>query len=287
MPSSNRIRPIIFAFACPVLVLNFAPGAAARAADSQPSWAARPDQAGIVEDRFRIEIDLLGAGLDTNLRVDESPTVPGTTLDAEDDLGLDDSQFLPQVELTLLPGEHHLLRLSALSTHRSADRIIERDIVYDDQIYRVGERVDSRLNLTLVGLTYGFRFLVRQDSELTATFGVQIADVEVNAVVRSRVIREAESGVAPLPLAGLEGRYDFARRWSVEGRIQYLDADIEQVDGSILDARVAVTWRKNPYLLFGLGFRRFAIDADSSDESTPGLVDMSVDGPLLFVRAGL
>lgn len=283
MPCSNHIRPIAFA----VLALNFALGAAARAGDMQPPWAARPDQAGVIEDRFRIEVDLLGAGLDTGLRVDESPTVPGTMLDAEDDLGLEDSQLLPQVELTLLPGEHHLLRLSALSTHRSADEILERDIVYDDQIYRVGERVDSRLNLTLVGLTYGFRFLVRPDSELTATFGVQIADVEVNAVVRSRVIREAESGVAPLPLAGIEGRYDFTPRWSAEGRVQYLDADIEQVDGSILDARVAVTWRKNPYLLFGLGLRRFKIDADSRDESTPGLVDMSVDGPLLFVRASL
>ena len=61
------------------------------------------------------------------LRVDESPTLPGTEINAEDDLGLEDFQLLPQVELTLLPGERHLVRLSAFAMHRSADKRIEKD----------------------------------------------------------------------------------------------------------------------------------------------------------------
>jgi hypothetical protein len=59
------------------------------------------------------------------------------------------------------------------------------------------------------------------------------------------------------------------------------------VNGSILDARLALTWRVNPYLAMGLGYRTFQIDVDSRDEDTPGIVDLSVDGPLLFVRASL
>ena len=69
--------------------------------------------------------------------------------------------------------------------------------------------------------------------------------------------------------------------------MQYLTADIDDVDGEILDARIAVTWRMNPYLVFGLGYRTFSIDVDSRDEDTPGLVDMTIDGPLLFMRASL
>jgi hypothetical protein len=54
----------------------------------------------------------------------------------------------------------------------------------------------------------------------------------------------------------------------------------DEVDGSILDARLAVTWRMNPYLVFVLGYRSFTIDIDSRDESDPGMVDMreSVEG---------
>ena len=284
LPAVCSLRSLVIAA---LLFAGFLFPIASPAAESNlPDWAARPPPR-IIEDRFRVEVLLLGANLDTTLRVDESLSEPGTVISAEDDLGLDDSQLLPQAEITLLPGERHLVRLSGLSSHRSAQKVLERSIKFDDEIYLAGERVDSELNLTMFGLTYGYRFLVRDRAELTGTLGIQIADVEANAVVRSRVVRDAESGVAPLPLAGVEGRYDFSDRWSAEGRLQYLTVDVGQVDGEILDARAAVTWRMNPYLVFGLGFRRFSIKADSRDEDTPGLVDMTMDGPVLFMRASL
>ena len=251
-----------------------------------PDWAPKP-KPNVVEDRFRVEVNLMGASPSTTMRVDESPTQPGTQISAEDDLGLDDFQLLPQVELTLLPGEQHLVRLSAFAIHRSADVRISRPISFDNEDYLTGERVDSLLNLTMFGLTYGYRFLVQRRGEIAATFGIQIADVEANAVVRSRVVRESESGVAPLPLMGIEGRFDFSPRWAMEGRVQYLTVNESNVDGSILDARLGVTWRANPYLLLGLGYRAFQIDVDSADEDTSGFVDLSVSGPLLFVRASM
>jgi hypothetical protein len=251
-----------------------------------PDWAPKP-RPNVVEDRFRVEVNLFGAGATTKMRVDESPTLPGTEISAEDDLGLEDFELLPQVELTLLPGERHLVRLSAFAMHRSANKFIEREISFDNEDYVIGERVDSLLNLTMFGLTYGYRFVVHPRAELSATFGLQIADVEANAVVRSRVVRESESGVAPLPLLGFEGRFDFTPRWAVEARAQYLTVNADQVNGSILDGRLALTWRLNPYLALGLGYRTFRIDVDSADEDTPGFVDLSIDGPLLFVRASM
>jgi hypothetical protein len=268
-------------------VLALASSALASGAERPlPDWAPKPPPR-LVEDRLRAEVLLLGTSVETDLRVDEGPLDPGTPLSAEDDLGLDDFRLLPQLELTLLPGERHLVRLSGFALHRSAHRTIDRQIEFDDQVYEPGERVDSTLNLTLFGLTYGNRFLVHERAEITGTIGVQIAAVEANAVVRSRVIREAESGVAPLPLVGLEGRFDFTKRWSTEGRVQYMSANIDDVDGSIIDARLAITWRKNPYLLFGLGYRTFTIEVDSRDEGTPGFVDLNLSGPLLFMRASM
>ena len=261
-------------------------GSAAEQPAKLPDWAPKP-RPNVVEDRMRLEVNLFGASPSTKLRVDESLTQQGTEINAEDDLGLDDFQLLPQVEFTLLPGKHHLVRLSAFAMHRSADKRIEMPISFDNEDYLVNERVDSLLNMTLFGLTYGYRFVVHQRAEISATIGIQIADVEANAVVRNRVVRESESGVAPLPLIGVEGRFDFTPRWAVEARAQYLTVNVSDVDGSILDARLALTWRLNPYLLMGLGYRTFQIDVDSRDEDTPGFVNLSVDGPLLFVRASM
>ena len=295
MPNSSRLFLLV-----PIIALMPALASAAEspapapptaqastpAPNKLPDWAPKP-KPNVIEDRLRLEVNLLGASASTKLRVDESPTLPGTEINAEDDLGLDDFQLLPQVELTLLPGERHLIRLSRFAIDRSAATHLEKNISFDDQDYLVGERVDSILNLTMFGLTYGYRFIVAPRGEISASFGIQIADVEANAVVRSRVVRESESGVAPLPLLGLEGRYDFSPRWSMEARVQYLTVNETDVDGSILDARLGVTWRMNPYLLFGLGYRTFQIDVNSADEDTPGFVDLTVSGPLLFVRASM
>jgi hypothetical protein len=288
MPNSCRLLLVISVLVCaPVIsVAQDASTPAPATANKLPDWAPKP-RPNVIEDRLRVEVNLFGASPATQLRVDESPTERGTEIDAEKDLGLADFRMLPQVEFTLLPGERHLVRLSAFAIHRSAAKVIEKDIVFDNEDYLVGERVDSLLNITMFGLTYGYRFLVRQRGELSGTFGVQVADVEANAVVRNRVVRESESGVAPLPLVGIEGRFDFSPRWAVEARAQYLTVDVSQVNGSILDARLALTWRVNPYLAMGLGYRTFQIDVDSADEGTPGFVDLSVNGPLLFVRASM
>lgn len=251
-----------------------------------PDWAPKPPPR-IAEDKLRAEVSVFGANLDTSLRIDEALDVLGTEISGENDLALDDTKVLAQAEITLLPGQRHLVRLSGMAVRRSAATTLEREIDFDDQTYRVGERVDSELNLTMFGLTYGYRFVVRERGEFAGTFGVQLAEVEANAVVRSRVIREAENGVAPLPFIGLEGRVDLSERWSLEARGQYLTVDIEDVDGSILDARLALTWRKNPHLVFGLGYRTFDIEVDSRNEGTPGFVSMTIDGPLLFMRASL
>lgn len=288
IPTSSVLasRMIALRWALAVLGLFGATLAPTMACAELPAWAPGPKPR-VIEDRFRVEVNFLYASVDTQLRVDPSTLQLGTKIDAEDDLALDEKEMMPQAELTLLPGEHHLVRFSALSTRRSAQTIIDRQIRFDDQVYNIGERVDSEVNIGLFGLTYGYRFIVTDRAELTATFGLQIASVEANALVRSRVIREAEDGVAPLPLLGVEGRFDFTNRWSAEARVQYLTANVDDVDGTILDARLAATWRMNSHLVFGLGYRNFSLDIDSKNADTPGAVEMKITGPMLFARASL
>lgn len=254
--------------------------------DKLPEWAPKP-RPNVVEDKFRAEVMMLGASYDTDLRIDPTLATPGTPINAEDDLGLDDSDLLPLAEITLLPGERHLIRLSGFGMRRRAQKIIDRTIVFDDQTYLPGERVNSTLNMTMLGLTYGYSVVKTPQLDIALTFGVQVIEVEANAVVTSRVVRDSETGVTPLPLAGIEGRYDFNERWSTELRLQYLSVEFDEIDGSVMDARVALTWRNNPYLVFGLGYRTFGVEVDSRDLDTPGRVEMEMAGPLLFMRASL
>jgi hypothetical protein len=251
-----------------------------------------------VEDRLRLEVDVLYGGYDTTLRVGDSSaaaSAPGTEFSAEDDLGLSKAQVLGQIELTLLPGQNHLVRFNALTMRRDAQHRINRSISIDDQDFVANDLIDSRLNISLYGLTYGY-FPFRTDRfELAGTFGIQIASVNANAVVRSRpaVAREADSGVAPLPLFGVEGRFDFTRRWSVDGRIQYFGlvlvrgagANVDD-DASIMDGRVAVRWRHNQHFIYGLGYRYFAVQGESRDAERDK-IELKLSGPIVFVQGSL
>jgi hypothetical protein len=85
----------------------------------------------------------------------------------------------------------------------------------------------------------------------------------------------------------LEGRYEFSRRWALDARAQYLRVIVHDVRGAFLDTRYSALWRMNPHLCFGLGYRTFRLDVDSSTMSHPGLVNLKVAGPLLFTQASL
>ncbi len=255
-------------------------------ASAQGPWDPESPPA-VIEDRLRVELMAFGASVDTDLRLDPAAGDPGTVVDAEDELGLDDFAALAQAELTLLPGKRHFLRISALSLRRNGFAELEREIVFGDEIFPPGEAVNSTLDLAMVGLTYGYRFVLQQRASVAASFGVHITEVEASLASRDRFARESESGVAPLPLLGLEGVYHFNRRWALEGRGQYLRVDVSDVKGSMLDLRVGALWHLNPHLAFGLGYRLFKVDAESESPGTPGRVDLTLQGPVLYAQGSL
>lgn len=269
-----------------------------------------------VDDRFRLEVDVLYGAYDTQVRLDEVVAVggvdvvtPGTAVSGEEDFGLASTRFLGQVELTLLPGDHHMVRLNGLSMRRDGSETLTRNVSWDNDDFLVGERVDSHLNLSLIGLTYGYLPLRTDRYELGLSFGLQILSVSANAEVRSRMIRESESAAGPIPMWGIEARYEFTRRWSVDARFQYFGlnmielladvgdafgADVQDVydelankTGTIMDGRIALRWRQNQHLVYGLGYRYFDLDVQSPDSDPAGAVTLSLTGPMMFVQASL
>ena len=135
---------------------------------NSPDWAPKP-RPNVVEDRLRVEVNLLGASPRRCCASTSRPRSAAPRSTPRKTSVSHDFRVLPQVELSLLPGERHLVRLSAFAMDRSAAKRIEKDISFDDEDYFVGERVDSLLNITMFGLTYGYRFLVRPRGELTGT----------------------------------------------------------------------------------------------------------------------
>jgi len=255
-------------------------------ASARPPWEKDPPP-NLVEDILRVEVNVLSASYDTTARVDATVAEPGTVFSAENDFKMPDTDYLIAGEITLLPGERHLLRLSGLNTQRDGHARLERNIDYDAETYRVNEIVDSTINLRLFGFTYGFRMISNERMEITPTLGVQIGEYKTNAVVRSRVLREPSGDVSPVPVIGADLRYDFTKHWSVEGRVQYVKVSLDEIEADLLDWRVGVNWRFNPHFVVGAGYRSFSITAESFEDDSSGIIDLKISGPLLYLRASL
>lgn len=270
--------------AASVLTIALGQAVPAMAASTLP-WEPQPPR--IIEDRFRIELAVVNANFDTRARVDGGTEFPGTEFDAEDDFGLAESKFMFLPELTLLPGERHLIRLNGLSLDRHASKAVERPIEYDADTFDTGDLVDSTLDLRLIGLTYGYRFARFERFEATGLLGVQIADFTTNAEIHGQSMREPSGEITPIPLLGLELRFDLTRRLSMELGGQYMSVSYADITGKISDLRVAATWRLNPHLVVGLGYRSLSLSAESEEEDSAGMADFQMTAPTLFFRASL
>lgn len=261
----------------------------AQAEVRQMPWEASPPPR-LVEDRLRVEVGLWQAGISTQLRADATPTQPGTTLNGEADLGLDDRRLMTDVELTLLPGRRQVLRLNGFSARRSSSAVLNRTVQFDGNNYFVGDVVRSTLNLDMVGLGYAYRLFKAPRYELDVGLDIQIAAVEANVFVPRRAAREADDGVLPIPMLDLEGRVEIFRNWQLLARYRSCClglADTPDVSGAMTDWRVGVQWQFNPHLGVGLHYRNFGIHVDAASGSHPGAIRLDHTGPELVFRASL
>ena len=269
-----------------LLVLNIASIACAQAETRQMPWEESPPPH-LLEDRLRLDVSMWNMGINTSIRADQSPSQPGTTLDGESDIGLAKNRLSPDIELALLPGKRHIVRINGFSSRRDGSAVLTRTVKFDENTYLVGQTVKSTLNLDMLGVGYSYRLLKAPRYELDLGLDVQITSVEANAFVPVTGTRDADSGVLPIPLLDTEARWEVLPKWQLQARYKWLSGHGGDVKGSLTDWRAGVQWQFSQHLAVGLHYRSFNVSVDSSSDSHPGAVRLDFKGVQLGVRASL
>ncbi|MGC3983200.1 MAG: hypothetical protein QM808_18245 [Steroidobacteraceae bacterium] len=271
-----------------LLLLGLGGAVSAQAEVKQKPWEETPPPR-LLEDKLRVEVGLWNTGINSFLRSDATAAQPGSTLDGESDIGLSDGKLMPDIELTLLPGQRQLFRINGFSSRRSGSAVLQRSVQFDGNNYTVGDLVKSTLNLDMVGFGYAYRLLKAPRYELDLGADIQIAAAEANVYVPRRVTREADSGVAPIPMLDVEGRVEVLPKWQLLARYRWLggSGNDGKVSGRLADWRVGVQWQFTQHLGLGLHYRDFNIHVDSSSGSHPGALRLDYKGVQLALRASL
>jgi hypothetical protein len=216
-------------------------------------------------------------GLDGDLTVDESG-LPGTKIDLESDLDIDDESY-PVIEAFVGLGDHHL-SLSYYHADYSGTNTLSEPINFAGEDFVVGTTVTSSLEYDVYDLMYQYDLLdlenILAGFSLGAVGRIKLFDGEVELESSIPPERESESFTAPIPMLGLNLHLGILADL-LECRV--LATGMGYGGGTIFDGQADISLTPFPFLDIHGGYRVFFVDVDADDVE----FDYDTSGPYVAV----
>lgn len=238
------------------------------------------------EERVRLSLGVVRLSNQTNLQLDSSAGVPGTPLNAENQFGLDKSDYEAVIQAMVRVGERHRLRFDYFSLDRSGQTTVTDPLVFRDVTLQPGDPLDSNLSIRTFGISYEYSFLHSDKYEVAATIGISDTDISARARVQTadRHVDQTEDQAGPLPTIGLDATYVVSKRFYLDGRAQYFKARVDDLDGSLGIYELDALYRLRPNISIALGYSMLRASLVSAQTKQAGFFNFNSKGPELVVR---
>jgi hypothetical protein len=159
-------------------------------------------------------------------------------------------------------------------------------LVFRNVVFLPGDPLQTQLSLRMLGLTYGYSFWHSETLEIAATLSVHVTDISALAKVetQTRHIIQTDDQAGPIPTAGIDATWVASRRFYFDGRVQYVTAHVNNLDGSLGIFEFDALYRYRPNVSFAVGYTDIQAHLSSVKSSQSGLFDFSTKGPEMFFR---
>lgn len=232
-----------------------------------------------LEDKARVQLGGFRPKIDSGISIHGNNGRVGDDLDMESDLGMSDSKTSPWVGVSYLFADRHRVGLSYFGLNRTAGKTLERNFNIGDQTYTAGLDTHSKLDIDVTVLDYNYLFSKSDHHEVYASLGLHRIGVSTSVSADGSLSNNQGGGVsgslettsrsvyAPLPVLGVGGLYGLNAQWAISGGVRYFGLDIDNVDGSLVTADVALQYHpwRHVGLTLGYAFDRldFKLDKDT------------------------
>jgi len=235
-------------------------------------------------DRASISLGVFITDRDTKTRLDSDLGL-GTEIVLEDDLGLDSSDNVFRIDGYFRFSDRHRLDFSAFDLSRDTVATIDRDITWGEETYAVNTVVETDFDLAIYKGAYTYSIVDYERGYIGASIGLYVADITVSLDEQNVGRFEEGSVTAPLPVVGLRGSHEISDRWSVKGSAELFALEIDDTDGSLVDALVGIDYAISDNFSIGAGYNYVNIDVDSEDSGLSGSLDWEYKGGMLYLQA--
>lgn len=223
------------------------------------------------------EVQYWRQSMDGEVRVD-GDTLSGTTLDPQEDLGIDRADNLPAARVWVKWFKRNYLIGTYFDSSRSGEKVLTSPILFADTAFLAGENVRSGVDTKLTSLVYGYNFL---DLKIVKTgFRIGADRIEFDGRMRSTTsgTTATSSESANFPVLGLGIQVQPLPLLRFTGEITGIKASFGGDEVSFTDARVQAEVYVAHFIGFHGGYRQVRIDADLENF---GSADVTEKGPYL------
>ena len=233
---------------------------------------------------------------DTDLRVDSKTMGRGLTIDLEDDLSLTEEVDTGYFGLDWRPFRNHRFGMAYYVFNRDTSSTAIADIEFNDgKIIQAGAKLTTEFEIDVVPFSYAYSFINNDTHELSGTLGLHwtTIDFAVDATAwaadedaTGRVDAEADG---PLPLIGVDYRYNISDRWTTGAGLEFfyieLDDDVTAYKGGLYNVRFNTEYWPWTNVGVGAAINFFGLDVDVEDDEWRGALSYDYWGPQLYLKA--
>lgn len=254
-----------------------------------PAMAGATDAAAVeAVDRFYISAGAYKANNDVTLRRDSaSGTTQGTHVDLKRDFGLDMDKTESYLEIGGTIGRRHRLKAFRYGHDASATRVLERDLVIGDDIYRETAAATGDIDIGLLGASYSWLLHHGERSAFGIGLGAIRYKVSANLAAALDNDGEIEAVASSIseshwaPLLHLEYIRSIADHWRVGVDASYVRKSGGKVSGDAIDLGVKAEFFPWEHFGFALRYNYNDIDLEFEHSGHRDEINIKNRGPQL------
>jgi hypothetical protein len=237
-----------------------------------------------LQDRFYFGAGAFFPKTSTQAQLTSNRLGVGATIDFEQSLDMENSKTVPSLFGRWRIGERWRIDAEYFELNRSAERVVDRQIEWGDQVFPASTSVQSTFNFSDLRVSAGYSFFRRRDKELGVGLGLHLASYDVSLSTPSSG-SEGEDVLAPLPVLSIYGQFALTDQWAVGSRLDRFSLSYDKYDGSITSLGLDVLYQPWRHVGIGAGYRGLFIRMQATGERLTLNMRQSFEGPFVYLNA--
>jgi hypothetical protein len=205
-------------------------------------------------------------------------------VNAENDLGLPHRERQGVVDFMFRLRDRNKVRVGYFETKRSGSQVLANDVVFGNQTFPAGELAQTSFDLEQFNITYTYSFIRNDRFEVGSGLALYFLQLDVIGQVPAKNLRQEVTTGTPFPALPLDLTWCISSRWAATAQAAYLKVNTHDLGGWYLDTRADIQYRWVPNFAVGAGYASIRTDLTHRNGSFPGVVNMTIKGPQVFVR---